>query len=406
MAEKKSAKIKKNVAIEFWRIFFAIAIVGYHVGTIMSKTTAQGLHGYWMNASNWWAGAGEILFVFTLTAGYFMVSHFKRLQKDKKYSEKSASARAWDYLWVRIKNLLPVLIFGYVFGLLIAKFYYGYAWGDVINITVNGFWEFLGFHSVGLRGATSVSIGNGALWFISAMLICSYFLYWGLCRSEEKTSGLFAPFTFIFLGGWWCFTGTRASQAGWSGIGSQITANTGVTGSVAAGTGIFGFNNGFLFVLLGMCGGILIYYLVQKLKEHKFKPSEITALTVLYIVVAGLLVWYTVYPATTFNLERWTVHLLCIVLVTLTLLGVDNVSKLLNNESSYKALDYLGGMALYLYMIHYPIILFVLMLAGKNNPGTIYSAGQIFWPTLILSFILGVLVKMIMDNTIMYKKKK
>ena len=86
MAERKTAvaKTKKNVAIEFWRIFFAIAIVGYHVGTIMSKTTATGVNGYFMKASNWWAGAGEILFVFTLTAGYFMVSHFKRLQQDKR----------------------------------------------------------------------------------------------------------------------------------------------------------------------------------------------------------------------------------------------------------------------------------------------------------------------------------
>lgn len=404
MAKKEEVKKRKNTAIEFWRIFFAIAIVGYHVGTIMSKTTSTGVNGYFMSASNWWAGAGEILFVFTLTAGYFMVSHFKRLQQEKKYTERSASSRAWEYLWGRIKNLLPVLVFGYLFGLVVAKFYFGYAWGDVLNITINGLWEFLGLHAAGLRGATSVMVGNGALWFISAMFLCSYFLYWGLCKSEDKTSGLFAPLTFVFLGGWWCFTGTRASQMGWSSIGSQITASTGVTGSVAAGTGILGFNNGFLFVLLGMVGGMLIYYLVQKLKEHKFTPAGKASLTFLYVIVAGLLVWYTIYPDTTFHLERWTVHLLCIMLVTLTLLGIDGISKLLNNDKTYPLFNYLGNMALYLYMIHYPIILLVLMIAGKNNPGTIYSASQIFWPTLILSIILSVLVKMIMDNTIMKKK--
>ncbi len=403
--EVSNVKVRKNVAIEFWRIFFAIAIIGYHIGTIMAMSTSKGADGYWMSASNWWAGAGEILFVFTLTAGYFMVSHFKRLSADQKYKERSASGRAWEYVWARIKNLLPVLIFGYAFGLIIAKIYYGYAWGDILNITINGAWEFLGLHAVGMRGLTSVSIGNGALWFISAMLICSYFLYWGLCKSEDKTVGLFAPLTFIFLGGWWCFTGTRASQVGWSTIGAQTTANTGVTGSVAAGTGILGLNNGFLFVLLGMCGGILIYYLVQLLKKHKFKPLGTALLTFLYVVVAGLLVWYTIYPATSFNFERWTVHLLCILLVTLTLLGADGITKLLNNETTYKGLNFLGNMALYLYMIHYPIILLVLIIAGKNTAATIYTANQIFWPTLILSFILGVLVKLIMDNTIMKRKE-
>lgn len=403
--EVKTPKKKKNVAIEFWRIFFAIAIIGYHVGTIMSKTTATGVDGYWMSASNWWAGAGEILFVFTLTAGYFMVSHFKRLQKDEEYSKKSAMARAGEYLLARIKNLLPVLIFGYAFGLIISKFYFGYEWMDIINISINGLWEFLGLHAAGLRGATSIMVGNGALWFISAMFICSYFLYWGLCKNEDKTSGLFAPFIFVFLGGWWCFTGTRASQMGWSGLGAQITASTGVTGSVQAGTGILGFNNGFLFVLLGMCGGMILYYIVEKIKKHKFKALGLSLLTFLYVVVAGLLIWYTVYPDTTFHLERWTVHLLCFVLVGLTLLGVDGITKVLNNNFTHKILEFLGGMALYLYMIHYPVILLVLMIAGKNNIGTMYTAEQVLWPTLLLSFILGILVKIIMDSTFMSKKE-
>ena len=94
---------KKNYAIEFWRFFFAIAITGYHIGTIMPMPV-NGMAGI-LVASNWMKGAGEILFVFTLTAGYFLVKHFKRLQANPEYASRKASGRAWEYLWDRIKAL-------------------------------------------------------------------------------------------------------------------------------------------------------------------------------------------------------------------------------------------------------------------------------------------------------------
>lgn len=403
MRGKKEVK-RKNSAIEFWRFFFAIAITGYHIGFIFPMAYVNQDTGYYLSSSNWMRGAGEILFVFTLTAGYFLVKHFKRLQANEDYQKRSASSRAWEYLWGRIKGLLPVLILGIVLGIIALSAFSGTSIGEVFVEAVNGIWEFFGLYIAGFSGSAASGQPNGALWFISALLICSYFIYWILCKNEDLLSGFIAPFTFVFLGGWWALTGTRASQTGWSTLGVQVLANNATSGTAAQGTAFIGFNNGLLFVLLGMLGGVLIYYLVERLKKVKFSSVGKTALTVLYLFVAIFLVWYTVYPDTVLHLERWTVHFLCMLLVALTLLRVDAISMLLDNDYTNKAISYLGGCALYIYMIHIPIVYMVLMMLGKNTLLTSYTWSQVFWPTIIISTFLGVILKYVMDRFVIHRK--
>ena len=162
---------KKNYAIEFWRFFFAIAITGYHIGTILAPRAMAGI----ISASSWMAGAGEILFVFTLTAGYFLVKHFKRLQANPEYAARKASGRAWEYLWDRIKALLPVLALGIVLGITSVAIFQEETFAHVVYSTFNGLWEFLGLYSAGYGAAYGQA--NGAMWFISGLLICSYFIF-------------------------------------------------------------------------------------------------------------------------------------------------------------------------------------------------------------------------------------
>ena len=71
---------------------------------------------------------------------------------------------------------------------------------------------------------------------------------------------------------------------------------------------------------------------IQKVKDHKFTSSGKFALTLLYFVAGGLLLWYTIYPPTWFGLERWTVALLCIIVIGLTLLNKDSITHALNNK--------------------------------------------------------------------------
>ena len=60
------AKSTRNVAIEFWRVFCSIAIVGFHLGWIIARA-CNGSNGYWMETSNWFFGASEVLLLFTVS---------------------------------------------------------------------------------------------------------------------------------------------------------------------------------------------------------------------------------------------------------------------------------------------------------------------------------------------------
>ena len=399
----------RNFAIEFWRFFFAIAIVGYHIGTILAPRDMAGI----ISASNWMAGAGEILFVFTLTAGYFLVKHFKRLQANPEYAKRKASGRAWEYLWDRIKALLPVLALGIILGIISVAIFKGETFVNAIYSTFNGLWEFTGLYSAGFGAAYGQA--NGAMWFISGLLICSYIIYWFMCKSEDTFAGIIAPSIFVFLGGWWAWNNTRASQVAWSTFGVQNATNPAVIGNPVTNA-VIGFNNGLLFVLLGMCGGVLIYYAVEKLRTLKFNTFTKFVLSILYLVVASILVIYTINPtiisgkySITNNtvgggLSRWLVHLLCILLVGLTLLERDFVTELLNNKYTAKVLGYLGGCALYIYMLHMPFIYFYVEIRGKA-PKTPYTWAEVFWVVTLVSIVLGCVVKFLMDKFVLRKKK-
>ena len=403
--EKKEEVKKRNVAIEFWRFFTAFAIVGFHIGWIIARS-CNGTNGYWMTPTNtWFFGSSEVLLLFTITAGYFMVSHYKKLAKDPKYKERSAMSRAGEYTWTRIKALLPVLIIGYILGVIICTtfFYPEYGIKEVFTMLFNSIWEFLGFHAAGLRSLGGEFFNlNGPLWFISAMIIIGYFIYWGLCKNEDVTSGFVAPVVAIFLAGWWSFTDTRAAQTAWSTFGSQLASTNGMGGSATASTATLGFNNGLIFVMLGMLIGVILYYVIEKLKEHNFKSS--IGLTILNIVVSALLGWYIIYQPTWFSLERWPVAFLCIMVVGLSLLNKDKLTTVLNNKYTNKFLEYLGGLSLYVYMLHYPIAILVIRILGKNSEATPYTFWQVFIPCMFLTITLSIIVKGIMELTIIKKK--
>ena len=405
MAAKKEVKEvkKRNVAIEFWRVFAAIAIIGFHVGWIIARS-CNDKTGYYMETSNWFFGSSEVLLLFTITAGYFLVAHYKKLAADPKYNERSSLSRAFEYTWARVKALLPVLILGYVLGVIIStKFFYPqYGVKETVGMLFNSIWEFLGFHAVGLRSTGGEFFNlNGTLWFISAIIIIGYFIYWGLCKNEDVMSGFVAPALSIFFAGWWSYTDTRAAQTAWSTFGTQLASTNGMGGSATGATATIGFNNGFIFVMIGMLIGVILWYVLELIKNKGVKHTGL--LTVLNLFLSVVLGWYIVYQPTYFGLQRWPVAFLCIMVVALSLLNKDGLSKALNNDVTSGLLSYLGGLSLYIYMLHYPIAIGVLRVLGKNTPETIYSFWTVFIPTVVITLGLSMVVKIVMEKTVLKK---
>ncbi|HJB21238.1 MAG TPA: hypothetical protein H9773_05970 [Candidatus Fournierella merdavium] len=117
-----------------------------------------------------------------------------------------------------------------------------------------------------------------------------------------------------------------------------------------------------------------------------------------------LLLWYTIYQPTYFNLDRWTVSLLCIVIITLSLMNKDGLTAVLNNDVTSKLFAYLGSISLYMYMLHYPVAILVLRVMGKNTEATTYSFWTVFVPTVVITMVLSVITKIAMEKTILKKK--
>ena len=89
------------------------------------------------------------------------------------------------------KALLPVLILGYILGVLICtKFFYPqYGIQETFVMLFNSIWEFLGFHAAGLRSLGGEFFNlNGPLWFISAMIIVGYFIKYlvGVIKANKE----------------------------------------------------------------------------------------------------------------------------------------------------------------------------------------------------------------------------
>lgn len=407
--EKKQVAEKKqrNVAIEIWRFVIALAIIGFHTGFIIART-CQGANGYFLDIEpKWMFGASEVLLIFTVTAGYFMMAHFTKRKEEKGYLDRSATSRAFEYTWARIKALIPVLILGYIIGILICtKFYYpDYNLQQTLTMVVNSIWEFLGFHAAGLRSTGNEFFNlNGPLWFISAIILVGYFIYWALCKNEDFTKGILAPFGTIFVAGWWSFTGTRAAQTAWSTFGLQTASSNGMGGSATDATATLGFNNGLVFVLIGMLIGIIVYQIIDAVKNREFGVCGKVTLTVINLICSGLLLWYTIYNPTYFNLDRWTVAFFCIAVITLSLLNKDYITGMLNNKLTNGLFAYLGSISLYIYMLHYPIAILIIRILGHNTAETSYSFWTIFVPTAIASTVLASITKLILDNTLLKKK--
>lgn len=320
---------------------------------------------------------------------------------------RSAASRAWEYTAARIKTLLPVLIIGYIIAIVVCtNFYYpDYKTQDVLVMIVNSIWEFLGFHAAGLRSTGNEFFNlNGPLWFISGMIIAGYFMYWALCKNEDVFSGFVTPLLAIFFAGWWCFTGTRASQTAWSTFGAQTTSTNGMGGSATDATATIGFNNGIIFIVIGMLIGVMVFYMVRSLSAREFSKGAKAALTVLNVVVSALLLWYILWQPTYFKLERWTVAFLCIALITLSLLNRDYLTAALNNKVTNSIFGYLGSISLYIYMLHYPVVIATLRILGHNTPETIYSFWTVYIPATVATVVLSALVNEIMKRTIMKKK--
>lgn len=133
--------------------------------------------------------------MFFVISGFFLMSHFLR---DTQAANETPELSALRYLKGRIARVLPHHIFAWVciasIQIFVTKQY-------SLNLVLSKCaWDFLLLRATGLGTEEAI---NGVTWYLSAMLIGSYLIYWVLCRNQLKGNHVFiyiyAPLVFFFV---------------------------------------------------------------------------------------------------------------------------------------------------------------------------------------------------------------
>lgn len=370
MQEKK----KMNYAIEFFRFLSCMIFILVHVYIVYPKF-------YWGTMP--WISSGKVMFIgsldviiiFYLITGYFLM---KTHRKNKTLNEgkiTTPSGEAGKYLLKRIKSLYPAFIICLIFGLILTNIYNGFPLKDWLWIAIDSFWEWagavltglgIGNNYYGLMSEGSHMLMNGPLWFISCLFIVGYVIYYLLEKCEDLFIGLIAPIGFLIAYGyfhvngispmWYVFTTGGISQA-------AIQA----------------------FVCIGM--GCVFYVLVDKLKDHKFTAVGKVALSLANCLSFLIVIYHMIWGS---PLTYATINGLCMVFVFISFLNKDYFTKILD----FPIWKYPGKMALYIYMLHYPIIGILYKVFNVTN------LHDICFITYGITIALSIILMLVMDYVI------
>ena len=184
--------VKKNNAIEFYRFIFSCIICVHHYRGHSPSPVFEG--GY--------LGVD----VFFVLSGFLLMRHFMRNSQTEK--ELTPELNAFSYTKKRFKSYFPHHVFSWVCNACVLVALGKYTISQILH---KGFWEFLLLKSTGLGNDFSV---NGVSWYLSALLLGSFLIYWILSLTEKKsgTSNLYiyviAPFLyFVVMARIWDNTG-------------------------------------------------------------------------------------------------------------------------------------------------------------------------------------------------------
>lgn len=376
--ENKKAK-KFNYAVEFWRFVSCMIFILVHVYIVYPLV-------YW-GEKPWivmindaprvmFKGSLDVIIIFYLITGYFLMRTYIKNKKARGENEKvSAAKEAGKYLTRRIKGLYPAFLICLLFGLVLTNLYNDIPLSKWLIVAIDSFWEWAGMVLTGL-GIGNNTYGlmpeshmlmNGPLWFISCLFIVGYVIYFLLEKCEDWFIGIIAPIGFILVYGYFHLNGISGMWYKFLGSSSISTA--------------------FLqaFVCMGM--GCVFYVWIDKLKEQKFSTRRKTFLTLVNLAASVIVIYHMIW-GTPFTFV--TINGLCLVIVFLVLLNQDYLTKLLD-KSIWK---YPGKLALYIYMLHYPIIGFLHKYIQITNLHTTCIV------TYAITIVLAIVLMLVVDNLI------
>lgn len=355
---------ERNYTIEFYRFMFAINFIVVHALMIFPL----GYMGFTMSAAKdayIYEQAFDVILPFMIFSGYFMMQGYRKKKAKGLLEGVSASKQAGEYLISRIKSLLPLLLVGNILGWLANGIWRGYTLAQYPEYFLACIGEFLGLQLsgigmgngfVGAWGSTSAAVKllcNTPMWFISGIFLAGYALYYLLAKDEEKLLSWILPVvTILFFGSCWM-------------------TDTLPLWNVTLEIGGFSVNTDLILMFIGLGIGCEIWVAVDFLKEKTWSGGGKMFLTTAQLIATAVVLirtWVSVnsdFMKNYFNIGWGATLIFSIVFCFLILLDKDAVSRCpLTHNKIWKVP---GQLSLYIYVIHFPILIFTALALGLKD---------------------------------------
>lgn len=213
-----------SYGIELWRFIFTCIVCLLHFET------------EYFEGTNYIFACGYLgVEFFFILSGFMMMNHAKK-----------SDDTAVKYVGERIKRFAPSFVIAHC--ILILNFILQFKWGPVkvIQEIYDHIWEYLFLNCTGIHW----EIWNGVTWYISALLIVSYFLYWLVKKNEKFFVEFIGPLLIFFIYSWYAYQG--------QGLDYHLHWERVCTSAISRAVG-------------GMSIGCILFYANEKLNSQKKK---------------------------------------------------------------------------------------------------------------------------------------
>lgn len=343
--------------------------------------------------------SGPVLGVFLVFTGYFLMKSYEGKKLKGLNEGKTPSQLALTYLKSRYIGLWPALFMGTLFGFIMSFIgaYTGLWHGKLFMVgeEFNGVkdifaalnttaLQWFGLDSTGILSDTGWAFQwNSPLWYISAIFVGGYFLYYLLCKNEDLTRGLIVPIIVIVCPCVWALNGSLSMN-------DRSVLFLGI------------FDNALAFGTWGTALGIFLYRPYESLRKMVIGTKGKKWLTVLHVVLAAWLIYICIagidglYIAQTADGGRVNSEMYVDLVVAVTMaFAVANQDYLTSKVFNKRIFGKLGEFSLYFFIVHIHCINIVCGLVGAEN---VTTSGQYYLcllAVIALSAVLGVIMQLI-----------
>lgn len=335
-----------NASIELWRFIFTAMVCFLHFNDA-----------YFKGKSYFGGGYTSVEFFFILSGFLLMYSFEKR--NDRLCGENTSL----KYISHRIKSFYPHYIFSFIILFSYTMAVTGEPLIGIPQKLLQSFWEISMLHMSGIK----CSIYNFPTWYISALIIVSYIIYYLLMNNEKLFVNIIAPVSVILIYGYYsAYTGHIAV---WDKMDYVIKA-------------------ALLRAFAGISLGCLCYKLYKKMKKYINNKNFIITLNIIEILSFCFAIRFMTLKKLTQN---------DFIIIVALALGV--TISFLTGSTKYNGIK--EKILIFLGRLSYPIFLnhiFIRNVLSKYIPGKGEVMFLVFIIILILySFITDKFVKVLLN---------